>query len=78
MTDWLGDTLVDLLDDGQQYTAHRIMHRIVDREGAAIARAWMIGMNPHLDDRAPILAIIDGGAPDVEAAASAYLEGQWT
>jgi hypothetical protein len=78
LTDWLGDTLVDLLDDGQQQNAHRIMQRIVDREGAAIARAWMIGMNPHLDDRAPVLAIVDGDGRDVEAAAGAYLAGQWT
>ena len=56
----------------------RIFRQVADREGEAVARAWMVGMNPHLDDQAPILAIADGRIRDVEAAARAYLSGVWT
>lgn len=44
-------------------------------EGPDIARAWMIGQNPHLDDQAPILAIQDGHGRDVLTAARAYVQG---
>ncbi|MFI0156187.1 hypothetical protein [Streptomyces lydicus] len=30
------------------------------RDGDCIARAWMVGMNPHLDEQSPIDAIADG------------------
>lgn len=62
----------------QQETATRIIRELADRECLATARAWMIGMNPHLDDQAPILAIVDGRGGDAEAAARAYLNGAWT
>jgi hypothetical protein len=59
----------------QQQAAHRTFRLIADVEGEAIARAWMIGMNPHLNDRAPLLAIRDGHGKDAEVAARAYLNG---
>jgi hypothetical protein len=39
-------------------------------ESAQTARAWLIGMNPHLDDRAPaaVLATPDGGERVMRAA----------
>lgn len=74
-----GQRLADTLGTPEsRETAHRIFQQIADREGENTARAWMIGMNPHLDDQAPILAIADGRGQDAEAAARAYLDGQWT
>ena len=52
------------------------MHeRIAELGGDSLARCWMIGLNPHLDDTPPILAIAAGRFDDVEAAAKAYEEG---
>lgn len=59
----------------QQQAAHRISQLLAAGEGAAIARAWMVGMNPQLDDQAPLLAVADGRFADVEVAARAYLNG---
>lgn len=76
---WLGDPLTDRLTDAvQREAAHRIFQQIAGCEEEATARNWMIGMNPHLNDQAPILAIAEGQAADVEAAARAYLNGVWT
>ncbi|MDH2390060.1 hypothetical protein QCN29_14920 [Streptomyces sp. HNM0663] len=62
----------------QQADAARILQQLAQVEGEATARAWMVGMNPHLDNMAPIHAITDGRMRDVEAAARAYLNGDWT
>jgi hypothetical protein len=64
-----------LLTPNQRAEAVQVFQQIADREGEATARAWMIGMNPHLDDQAPILALRDGRSSDVMVAARAYLEG---
>jgi len=75
----LGPRLARLLTTpDQQAVAARIIRQIADRECPGVARAWMTGMNPHLGDEAPLLAIVDGLASDVEAAARAYLDGVWT
>ncbi len=75
----LGPVLAGLLATaGQQKTAARILRMITDREGGDVACAWMIGMNPHLGDEEPVMAIADGRGRDAEAAARAYLEGVWT
>lgn len=47
---------------------------IASCDGEAVARAWMIGMNPHLGDQAPLVAIGAGRIRDVEEAAKAYVE----
>jgi hypothetical protein len=79
LVDRLGSNLAARLTTSeQQATAHRILQQLADREDPATARAWMIGMNPHLDDQAPILAIAEGRGQDAEAAARAYLNGVWT
>ncbi|MFD8771436.1 hypothetical protein [Streptomyces sp. NPDC059916] len=67
-----------LAEPEQRATATRIFQQLAEREDPATARAWMIGMNPHLDDQAPILAIATGRGREAEAAARAYLDGQWT
>ncbi|OQQ12990.1 hypothetical protein B0675_39935 [Streptomyces sp. M41(2017)] len=79
LTAWLGEPLTDRLTDAEQReAAHRIFRHIADQEEEATARNWMIGMNPHLNDQAPLLAIAAGQTADVDAAARAYIDGVWT
>lgn len=53
--------------------AHQVFEMIAEREGPHVARAWMIGMNPQLDDENPILCIARDRHHDVITAARAYL-----
>jgi hypothetical protein len=75
LRDKFGTTLADSLTVQEQNTAVDAYTLIQATDGPHTARAWMIGMNPHLDDQAPILALRDGRSSDVMAAARAYLEG---
>ena len=78
LEDWLGADLARHLTTArQQDVAWQVMRRLADRECPGVARAWMLGMNPHLGDESPLLAIVAGRAGDVEAAARAYLDGVW-
>ncbi|NEB75441.1 XRE family transcriptional regulator [Streptomyces sp. SID14478] len=54
--------------------AIQIFHLIQSAESVYTARAWMIGMNPQLEDMAPALCIADDRARDVMVAARAYVE----
>jgi hypothetical protein len=54
--------------------AIQIFHLIQAAESVYTARAWMIGMNPQLEDMAPALCIADDRARDVMVAARAYVE----
>lgn len=58
--------------------AREVLTLIAEAEGDEMARAWIIGMNPHLGDESPILALKEGRALEVFRAARAYLNGQWT
>ncbi|MEU6331456.1 hypothetical protein ABZ851_29895 [Streptomyces sp. NPDC047049] len=65
--------VAEFLDDADKRRhARDTFHLIASnyrREGGAIARAWMSGMNPHLDDDAPFLVIGAGrGAAALDAA----------
>lgn len=40
-------------------------------------RAWMIGMNPHLDNKTPLLELISGNVGTVQAAHRAYMRGDF-
>ncbi|WP_326783545.1 XRE family transcriptional regulator [Streptomyces sp. NBC_00151] len=53
--------------------AIQIFNVIQQSESVYIARAWMIGMNPQLEDMAPAQCIADGHARDVMVAARAYV-----
>lgn len=75
LRDQFGPKLTDSLTAPQQDTAVDAYVLIQAVEGPHTARAWMIGMNPHLDDQAPLLAIQDGRGRDVLVAARAYLGG---
>lgn len=56
-------------------TAYQVFKLIEAGENFHIARAWMIGMNPQLDDDSPLHAIAEARYKDVMAAARAYLQG---
>lgn len=55
--------------------AYQVFKLIESGENFHIARAWMIGMNPQLDDDSPIKAITDARYKEVMAAARSYLQG---
>ncbi|MET8019664.1 MULTISPECIES: hypothetical protein [Streptomyces] len=46
------------------------------RDGDNITRAWMVGMDPHLDEQSPIQAIAAGQTDAVLAAARGERDGQ--
>ncbi|WP_309049059.1 hypothetical protein [Streptomyces sp.] len=77
LTALFGADVVALLDTPAKRTAaYRICRLLAaSRDGAEVARAWMVGMNPRLDHHEPITAIAAGCAGEVEAAARAYLDG---
>ncbi|MFG2785912.1 XRE family transcriptional regulator [Streptomyces prunicolor] len=55
--------------------ALQVFHLIQDAESLYTARAWFIGMNPQLDDQAPLTVIAEGRYRDVMTAARAYVDG---
>lgn len=55
--------------------ALQVFQLIQDAESLHTARAWLIGMNPQLDDEAPLTVIADGRFRDVMVAARAYVDG---
>jgi len=54
---------------------HALFFSIAQAESDHVARSWMIGSNPLLDDDTPITAIREDRYKDVSAAATAFLEG---
>jgi hypothetical protein len=56
-------------------TAFQVFHLLQDEESPHTVRAWMIGMNPQLDDESPAEAIRAGHLKDVWVAAQAYVSG---
>ncbi|KMS86697.1 XRE family transcriptional regulator [Streptomyces regensis] len=56
-------------------TAYHVFTYIADCENRHIARAWMMGMNPQLEDDSPIHAIADGRFKEVMAAARSFRAG---
>lgn len=55
--------------------ALQVFQLIQDAESFHTARAWLIGMNPLLEDESPITVIADGRFRDVMIAARAYVDG---
>ncbi|MFD3503475.1 XRE family transcriptional regulator [Streptomyces sp. NPDC058676] len=55
--------------------ALQVFHLIQDAESLSTARAWLIGMNPQLNDEAPLTVIAEGRYRDVMVAARAYVDG---
>ncbi|MFH8219537.1 XRE family transcriptional regulator [Streptomyces sp. NPDC018057] len=55
--------------------AYQIFQMITFEENCHTARAWMIGMNPQLEDDSPIQAIAEDRHKDAMAAARSYIKG---
>ncbi|MEV8311817.1 XRE family transcriptional regulator [Streptomyces flavidovirens] len=55
--------------------ALQVFQLIQDAESLYTARAWLIGMNPQLDDQPPLTVIAEGRFRDVMVAARAYVDG---
>lgn len=57
--------------------AYRIARMICERDSPEVVQAWMQGLNPLLEDRAPALLLRDGDmaevGPDVLAAARQFV-----
>ncbi|MFI7096745.1 hypothetical protein [Streptomyces lydicus] len=74
IADTFGPNLADWLDtDEHRDQAHTLLQLIATKDGPYIAAAWLIGMNPHLNDDSPLQAIRNGHSADARAAARAYL-----
>lgn len=55
--------------------AYQIFHLLLTEESPHTVRAWFIGLNPQLDDEAPLTAIREGRIQDAWIAAKAFLAG---
>ncbi|MGW4506903.1 XRE family transcriptional regulator [Streptomyces sp. NPDC004436] len=56
-------------------TAFQVFRYIEECENRHVARAWMMGMNPQLEDESPLLAIAGEKFKEVMAAARSYRQG---
>jgi hypothetical protein len=54
---------------------YQVVHLIQGDESLHVVRAWLIGLNPQLDDEAPANAIREGRFKEVLAAARAFTAG---
>jgi hypothetical protein len=55
--------------------AFQVFHLLQNEESPHTVRAWLIGMNPQLDDESPAEAIRSGQLKAVWVAAKAYVSG---
>lgn len=55
--------------------AYQVVHLIQGDESLHVVRAWLIGLNPQLNDEAPATAIRDGRFKEVMTAARAFIAG---
>ncbi len=55
--------------------AFQVFQLLQAEDDAHTVRAWFIGLNPQLDDRAPADVIRDGSHQDVWVAAQSYVAG---
>jgi len=56
-------------------TAFHVFHLLQNEESPHTVRAWLVGVNPQLDDETPVDAIREGRLKDVVVAAKAYIAG---
>ncbi|MFG2296162.1 XRE family transcriptional regulator [Streptomyces sp. NPDC048603] len=73
---WAAGEIIPLPASEQRLRAAlSVIQLIQNAESLYTARAWMIGMNPQLEDQAPAQCIADGRERDVLVAARAYVDG---
>lgn len=75
---WAEDVTPALDAEQRIRAAYRVWVMISDSESEETARAWFVGKNPILDGTSPVLALREGCAGDVTAAAVALLGGAWS
>lgn len=68
---FLGPTLAALLADDVHRRQLLDIRDLIDDDD--LARAWLIGMNPALDDQPPLGAITDGRGAEALAAAREFV-----
>jgi hypothetical protein len=56
-------------------SAYQIFQEIQQVEAPPTVRAWFLGMNPQLDDQAPIEALANGQEREVLSAARSFIAG---
>ncbi|MFC8393632.1 XRE family transcriptional regulator [Streptomyces sp. NPDC057238] len=61
--------------ESRMRAACQVFARIANCENEHIVRAWMLGMNPQLDDDSPIGATAEGRFKEVMAAARSFQLG---
>lgn len=70
-----GQSQVPESAEGRLRRTHRIFTYLELVDSAPTVRAWFMGMNPQLNDRAPVECMVDGEFHDVLAAAKAFVTG---
>lgn len=55
--------------------AYQIVQLLLQRESAETVRAWFVGMNPDLDDQAPVLVLRENAIGVMQAARSFLTHG---
>ncbi len=55
--------------------AHRVWKMISAAESDSVARAWFIGANPRLGEKAPVMCLREGDSQGVLSAGKAFVEG---
>lgn len=55
--------------------AFQVFHLVQSVESPHVGRAWLIGMNPQLDDQSPAEALAEDRLREVMAAARAFVSG---
>lgn len=63
--------------DAEQRLRHafQIVQLLLERESAETVRAWLVGMNPDLDDRAPALVLAEDPVRVLQAARAFLAHG---
>jgi hypothetical protein len=72
---WLEGGFLNIDQEARLRTGHKALQIVAEVDGAFVARAWMIGMDPHLGDECPLVLIRQGRGRDVLVAARAYVNG---
>lgn len=54
----------------------QIVEVLSSAESPAVARGWLMGMNPQLDDQAPAFVLANGDARDVMTAARDFVNAE--
>ncbi|MCB4209061.1 hypothetical protein [Arthrobacter sp. UM1] len=70
-----GESMPGHAKEARLRNLHTVFRMLEQTDGAHVARAWFMGMNPQLEDRSPLEAIAEGDVKSVLAAARAFAAG---